>query len=134
MRLVLLAFAAVCVLGSDSPKDYDDRAEQSGLEGTWQAVECNYCGERSTSVQRWTLTLRRGTFSEDMGDDGWQRGTYRLDTTHSPCRLDLNGWRKIYELKRDTLRIAYTIDAPDRYPQDLVGGPRKVITVYKRVR
>lgn len=133
-RCLLAALLIVPLLGSDSPKEYDDHATQSGLEGTWQVVECNFCGERSKPSQPWTLLLRRGTFVEDNGDGNLRNGSYCIDPMHNPRRLDRDGCKEIYELSGDTLRIAYRLDQPEQYPQGFAGGRCEVVTVYKRVR
>jgi hypothetical protein len=53
MRRLLVPFAVLCVLllGSESPKVYDDQTETNGIEGTW----CTSSGQ--------ILSLRCGKFT-----------------------------------------------------------------------
>jgi uncharacterized protein (TIGR03067 family) len=108
--------------------------EHTDLEGTWLEVEINSCGERARPLVPETLMLRQGTFVADDGSGGLTHGTFRIDPTHNPRRLDWEGSRQIYEVGGDTLRISYRLDRGGEYPQGFAGGPREVVIVYKRVR
>jgi uncharacterized protein (TIGR03067 family) len=94
----------VVALGSDSPKEYDDKTEAVGIEGTWRMV----------GNEKNVMTCHSGTWTI-KGDGGLWQGTYRIDTTCMPAHLDrfyANGPLKgktlkfIYQIDRDMLRIA----------------------------
>ncbi len=73
---VLLGVAA---LGSDSPKEYDDRTTVDPLEGTWRLIEWECNGNKSKPGRKFTNTYHSGTFTWDSGDGDPWRGTHRID-------------------------------------------------------
>jgi len=98
--ILLLAGVLLCVvaLGSDSPKEYDDKTENVGIEGRWRLTEIiDWNGEKQ-GIQ-------------DMRPFRFEN--YRIDKNHNPPHLDRSfadfkgrTFRFIYQLDGDTLRIA----------------------------
>jgi uncharacterized protein (TIGR03067 family) len=131
MRPVLLLLPVLCVLallGSDSPREYDNRTEYTGLDGTWQMVDAAI-----------VLTCRGSTWKFNTGGrDSW-RGTQRIDITREPHHLDLyyeNGpyqgktLKCIYKIDGDTLTIAgYSAEKrPTGFQEAMI-----LISKYKRI-
>jgi uncharacterized protein (TIGR03067 family) len=139
----LFAFLFVVpLLGSDSPKEYDDKAEIVGIEGTWRFSELEHNGEKVDLVTRWVTTYRGGTYTTNYGHGDTVRGCYRIDPTRNPPHLDRlpsSGPCKgetnkfIYQIDGDTLRVAgfYLIELPR--PQGFNDDDISIWT-YKRVK
>jgi uncharacterized protein (TIGR03067 family) len=124
---------SVVALGSDSPKEYDDRTEAIGIDGTWRMV----------TSEKNVMTCYSGTWTmNDGGGEPW-RGTYRIGPAHKPCQLDryyANGpyggkaYKFIYQIDGETLRIGGMIDFNDRQrPQDF-NDKGVSVWIYKRVK
>jgi uncharacterized protein (TIGR03067 family) len=147
MRRTILACAGVllCVvaLGSDSPKEYDDRTEIAGIEGTWRETEAEVNGENTKSNPHRLTTYRRGTCTIDDGDGNPDRGTYSIDLTQKPPHLDwmpsagvFKGitYKFICQIDGDTLKIcSCTFGTSKRRPQSF-NDPWVAIWTYKRVK
>jgi uncharacterized protein (TIGR03067 family) len=127
---LLAALLALPSLGSDSPREYDDRTEMVGLEGTWR-MEGN-----PTNV----VTYRCGTWTITTPTLSW-RGTYRIDSSRRPRYMErfyANGiyqgktFRYIYQLDGDVLKLA-TIPDNSPYPQTFNDPGLRTYT-FKRVR
>ena len=137
-RIVCLsAGALLCAvaLGSDSPKEYDNRAEESGIEGTWRWT--------TASGHPVVLTCHSGGFTSAVGNVVLGRGSYRIDPGRNPHFLDkmpTYGPYKgvtvkcLYQIDSGgALRIAYIPLDPEQRPQWFTGEGVEVET-YKRVR
>jgi len=119
MRRLSLLFAALLVLpllGSDSPKEYDDRTETAGIEGTWRAMEYEFKGTTGKPTRQCVMTFRGGTLTSPWSDGDLWQGSYRIDPTRQPPHLDWIPSKGFYEgttlkaicqIDGDTLRIAY---------------------------
>lgn len=140
MRLTIL-LVAVATLASDSPKEYDDKAETVCIEGNWRLTQVEISGHKDSSSDR-VLYLRNGTFTMEFDDgDSW-KGTYRIDVSRRPFHLNLlpsNGHyqgrtlRNIYEINGDTLTIAFIL--LDRSECPLVLNDHRLrIDTYERVK
>ena len=137
-RSLLAVLLVLPLLGSDSRKDYDDRATKDDLEGTWQLVE-HYHAQRGFKMgvgNGGTLTFRNKTFVYDHDYEYRLRGTYRINLTgyqHQLDFLDADGrtMKRIYQRIGSTLQIALTgdrLERPRSFDDDVY------VFVYKRVR
>lgn len=147
MRRLLFLFAVLFVLpllGSDSPKEYDDRATRNDLEGRWELVEHHYKGVKQELLPHSTMLTFHSTTSDfELGrGDSWPgpwRGIYRSDATCHPAQLDwtLKAWKltlkQIYRVDGDTLKVARNPDDFDKRPQGF-GDKDLEIETYRRVR
>jgi uncharacterized protein (TIGR03067 family) len=147
MRRLFLLFAVLFVVplsGSDSPKEYDDRTETIGIEGTWRLTEVEYGGQkRKTDLPKAMLTYRSGTYTANYTGGDTFRGSYRIAPTRKPSHLDQlpsNGSDQgqtikfIYQIDGDTLRIArimsaFTTSRPQGFDDDHI-----FVVTYKRVK
>src|SRR5947207_2777300 len=109
------------LLGSDSPKGYDDRTEADELQGAWRAVAWESAGVRHADEGAVIHTFRGGRWWTCLVGD--PVGAYAADAGHYPARLDkteflgdgeVQTWKCIYRREGDTLRIAATSEAGRR--------------------
>jgi uncharacterized protein (TIGR03067 family) len=146
MRRLSLVLAAVFVLpliGSDSPKGYDDRAEEPGIEGTWRAMTFEYRGDKRQPERQSVITFCGGTLTCDWSDGDLWQGNYRIDPSRKPPYLDWipsKGYfagktlRALYERNGDTLRIVYLPSMGyDQRPQSF-NDYHVLIWTYQRVK
>jgi hypothetical protein len=61
--LLLPALLVLPLLGSDSPKEYDDKVAVAGIEGTWRLTEYELDGAKREPNFRCSVTVRNGTFT-----------------------------------------------------------------------
>jgi uncharacterized protein (TIGR03067 family) len=144
MRRLSPLFAALCVmplLGSDSPKEYDDRTDGDELQGKWSLVLQVYDGRSAIApaVEGSEVeTFRAGRWERDA-----QKGSlfYTTDTSTRPAHLNtqfMSGdggrgtMRYIYRRNRDTLQIAFGEDMSIR-PRSFV-EPGIFVVTYKLVK
>lgn len=129
MRRLSLLFAVLLIvplLGSNSPKEYDDRTEEVGIEGTWQLLAVERNGEKVNPIT-WVLALRGGKFTRADSDGDKVNGVYRFDTTQKPYHLDLipePGTKyvrsaEIAEIHGPTLKTAWTSSCWANRPSSL---------------
>jgi uncharacterized protein (TIGR03067 family) len=127
----------VPLLGSGSPKEYDDRTTVDPLEGTWRLTGSEFRDTKEKHSQPLT-TFRNGIVTEDY-DFGKYVGTYDVDLTRKPSHLDMTQSKSkaskyIYKIDGDTLRIALINGLGEmRRPQDFTDKD-VFITIYKRVK
>jgi uncharacterized protein (TIGR03067 family) len=109
-RSLLAVLLVLPLLGSDSPKEYDDRTQTLGIDGTWRIV----AAERDGKSERFTeavITYRAGKYLTEGGSRVISQGTYVVDTSRNPASLDMTdpmiGGGKplllIYRVDEDTL-------------------------------
>jgi uncharacterized protein (TIGR03067 family) len=119
--LLLAGVLSVVALGSDSPKDYDDKTETTGIEGTWRLTGVEIYGKKKELAFQVVITLRGGTLTYDY-THGIVRGSYHVDRAGKPLHLDWmpsNGSYKgetlefIYQIDGDILRIAFLLNGND---------------------
>jgi uncharacterized protein (TIGR03067 family) len=144
-RLIcLLAGVLFCVvaLGSDSPKEYDDRTEAVAIEGDWRLTEFEFKGAKATPSVHGVLTYRGGIFSLKYGGIESLGGTYRIDATQKPPHIDwipASGELKgkalllIYQIDGDTLRLGFMTGGAWSRPQGF-NGDGVAFETYKRVK
>ncbi len=131
--ILLLVGVLLCVvaLGSDSPKEYDDKTAVIGIDGTWQ-LDGNQENLMICHSRVWTIDNGNG--------DPWG-GTCRTDPTRKPAHLDwlfASGTYKgktfkfIYQIDGDTLRMATMRNDWER-PQTF-SDRDIVVWTYKRVK
>jgi uncharacterized protein (TIGR03067 family) len=134
-RLPLLAAVlALLLLGSDSPKEYDDRAQDSGLEGEWVLLRLEVNGKLVPEWPSHVTTYRGGRMQA-----GEAEGTYTVDDLVRPARLTeriaVTGetFPSIYQIAGKTLRVAFLKSLTD-YPTGFSDKRELVIEVYRRVQ
>jgi uncharacterized protein (TIGR03067 family) len=141
MRRLIPLFAtllALMVLGSDSPKGYDDQARDAGIEGVWLLVRVEVGGIGQVEEPGQFYTYRDGKFCWAGKEDF--TGTYTVDTRYRPARLTerttitQGTFRCIFQIDRDTLRVGYLRTGSDKYPSDFRDRENLVVEVYRRVR
>jgi uncharacterized protein (TIGR03067 family) len=115
VTLLVGVLLTVAVLGSDSPKGYDDTTDSGGIEGKWQLLEVEWKGEKTQLAFQVVITLRGRTLTYDSTHDLVQ-GNCRIDSTCKPLRVDWIPSAKgltartlkfIYQIDGDTLRVAF---------------------------
>jgi uncharacterized protein (TIGR03067 family) len=132
---------AIVVIGSDSPKGYDDSVTMDELEGTWQWTEFeNALTGKYQPTHYSEMTYRNGTFALTVPD--WH-GRYHLDPTHKPARIDWTAanygyqgktLQYIYQIDGDTLRIGgFPGESTKPRPQGF-NIPGLTVWTYKRVK
>jgi uncharacterized protein (TIGR03067 family) len=135
MRRTVLLLAGVLLsavaLGSDSPKEYDDRVKADELEGTWRLTDIERNGEKRPTGRPCVKTFQSGicTFQWDDGDP--KRVRYYIDTTRTPSHLDVDTDRGIYRIDGNMLRIAWRKD--QQRPQGFKDNGVDAY-IYKRVK
>ena len=143
-RTFLLAGVLLCVvaLGSDSPKEYDDRTERDELQGRWQLIEVSLNGLKQGVDFQELMTYRAGAYTYQCDNKTIRSGNYRIDTASNPHHLDEipsnpSRWahlsKRIYIIDGDTLRVAFRPDDGSRRPERF---DDKILFVwtYKRVK
>jgi len=139
-----LAAMLLCVvaLGSDSPKEYDDKTVAVDLEGAWRLTEFEFKGAKATPSVHGVLTYRGGIFSLKYGGVESVGGSYRIDSTQKPPHLDwipsageLKGktLKLIYQIDGDTLRLGFMSGGAWSRPQGF-NGEGVAFETYKRVK
>ena len=139
-RGLLAALLVLPLLGSDSPKEYDDKVEVAGIEGTWQMVDISDAGQkREPGVERCIQIFRGGKWSYSEAGRPSTAGTYTTDKTRVPAFLDesygtsLEEARKyIYRIEGDTLRTAFRNANEGERPTSF-DEPRLYIMTWKRL-
>jgi uncharacterized protein (TIGR03067 family) len=112
----------VPLLGSDSPREYDDRTEDAAIEGTWQLLAVEHDG-RTVNTFTWIYTLRGGDYTRTDSDGDRGTGTYHTDANQNPPRFDFcaskegkyGAIKAIYQCQGDTLKMAWS--RGDAYPK-----------------
>jgi uncharacterized protein (TIGR03067 family) len=139
-----LPFAVLLVLpllGSDSPKEYNDATEAVGIEGAWQLTEFEFKGAKTRIDLHGVLTYRGGTFTLTYGSVESLRGSYRIDPTQKPPHIDwipLTGELKgkpikfIYQIDGNTLRLGFMQGSDRSRPQGFIDCV--AVETYQRVK
>jgi uncharacterized protein (TIGR03067 family) len=141
LSLLLAVLFVLPLLGSDSPKEYDDSVRfDGGLEGEWKKVEVFYQGQNLGASGQPSLVIHKQRFTWS-GSTPATTGTFTVDPGKRPARTDqtpLNGpgtgstWKMIYQVEGDKLLIAYTFTMTE-YPKGF-DDRDSFVTVMKRVR
>ena len=126
-RCVLAILFVVLLLGSDSPREYDDRTTLDELAGVWQGVDGL---RKEVGFYDGILTIR-------FSDGDVRRGSFRTGRAREPHHLEwiLSGGltlKCIYRIDGDTLRIA-CFECWDRRPQGF-DDKGVIIFIYQRVK
>jgi uncharacterized protein (TIGR03067 family) len=131
--LLLAVLFVVPVCSADSPKEYDDKTEIAGIEGTWRLVDLTVNGQKVDYHE--VATFRGGTYYGFEQAQSFEK-PYHIDAARTPAHLDYtqNGTvvKCIYHVHGDTLRIAIRCLDWQR-PQDF-HNPWLIISTYKRVK
>jgi uncharacterized protein (TIGR03067 family) len=105
--------ACVMLLGSDSPKEFDDAVEMDGLMGSWTPTDVTYNGGPAGIGMR--LLTFKGERYVYRGRDFIETGTYSVDLSRKPGRIDLvpaeggTTCKYLCQLDRDSIRVARTL-------------------------
>jgi uncharacterized protein (TIGR03067 family) len=138
LSLLIAVLFVVPLFGSDSPKEYDDKAVNYGIDGTWRLIEVEKNGEKIRPPILEVITFRGGTYTYTFPEEGIvsnpKQWSYRIDCTHQPPHLDyissIETVKCIYQIDRDTLKIA---NKDELRPQSFKDTNTRVAT-YKRVK
>ena len=134
--LLLSALLVLSLLGSDSSREYDDRAQEGGIEGVWQVLWVESLGNRIVADRRQYFTYQGGKF---YWASSKTEGTYTVDDSHRPARLAEQSacfdgvYKSIVRIDGDTLRMAHILQN-ERYPVDFNDPDINSLVVCKRVR
>ena len=144
MRRTTLLFAILLVvplLGSDSPKEYDDVTVNGGIEGTWRETGFEANVRKIELNFEVVKTYRSGTFT--IVSPGPSAGSYRIDHSRNPPELDwipTSGVHKgktikwIYQIDGDTLKIACLANEYEKRPPNGFDDKGLYVYTYKRVK
>ena len=125
----------VALLGSNSPKEYDDRAQDGAIEGDWLLVRVEICGTTMDAGPYSPCISRGGKFRWAGQDE--DTGTYSVDTGFQPPPLTENAmeetYRNIFQIHGGTLRVAHRKPG-DGYPKGFDDRKNLIVEVYRRVR
>ena len=145
MRRVLFPFAVLLVLlllGSDSPKEYDDTTENVSIEGTWQIVSAGRGLQQTTVADRCIGIWQHGKWSYTQAKGYSTGGRYKIDSHRTPAALDEvqttgQGWqierRFIYRIEGETLHTAFNPNNPLNRPRSFDEDGVYIVT-WKRVK
>ena len=112
MRRLPLLFAFMFVaplLGSDSPREYDDSTKMDDIEGSWLLISEEYEGrvfkaEEGRKSDNQGVTYQGGKFTR-VDPKEVLKGTYTTDTACKPAHLDMTfdggGLKVTYIYRRD---------------------------------
>jgi uncharacterized protein (TIGR03067 family) len=137
----LLAGVLLCLvaLGSDSPKEYDDKVEANNFQGEWHEVSADRNGV-DVPRGKWSLVFRNGKY-EGVTDHETDSGTYLLSGRSAILRLHLvsasgrntcSSGKFLTRVEGDTLKLAYYMGAgewPTSFEEKKV-----VVSAFRRVK
>ncbi len=136
MRRTVLLLAgvlpSVVALGSDSPKEYDNRVKVvDELQGKWQLTEFEDKTANRKPGWQCVKTFRSGICMFQWTDGDTIQTRYYIDTTRKPPHLDMDTYKCLYQIDGNTLRIAWRNDQqrPQGFKDDGVN-----INIYERVK
>jgi uncharacterized protein (TIGR03067 family) len=140
MRIAVLLLPLAGLL----PAAEGDKAELAKLKGTWQAVSAEEDGRKAKpmELEKTFLVIEGDRYTIQL-PDGAQKGTFKIDPSKTPRRMDVlpadgppkgKTIRGIYELKGATLRCCLAQPDKDR-PTEFTGkaGSGCGLFVYKRM-
>jgi hypothetical protein len=130
--LIAAVLLALPLLGSDSPKEYDDSAIlEDACLGEWTRVTLRINGDEHALNDGWTITIRRDSFSESVGT---HTGPCRIEHG-SPNRLTLTPPKVgqfLFRVEGETLILGYyngAVGRPNGWED-----PTIHVSTFKRVR
>ena len=142
MRRMVLLLAGVLLstvaMGSDSPKEYDDKTTLNPLEGSWRLTEYSFRGQTGIHPDELVLTYRGGFCTNKDSEPR----RYCIAPSQTPAHLDwieLSGPSKgetskfIFQIKGDTLKMACFSGSSKTRPQ-VFNDDEVVIYTFKRVK
>lgn len=130
--LVLVGFAAA-----------DDKKDVKGLQGTWKMSEVSVAGKKADipkDVETFYIFSGDKVTMKDKGKPD-KKGTFSVDSSKKPKQIDLVGepndakqkMLAIYELKGDTLKIAWGLTNLDKQRPASFDGAA-MVTILKKVK
>ena len=135
-RSVLAALLVLPLLGSDSPKQYDDAAQEAGIEGDWSPIWTEWAGRISPEKPDQLYSYHAGQFRWTTGQT---EGTYVVDRRYHPARLTEqtanknSTFRNVFQIDGSILRVGY-LESGSGYPTGFNDKRPMTIEVYRRVR
>jgi uncharacterized protein (TIGR03067 family) len=150
VKLPLAAATAAALFVVTAPGVGQDAAGKKGIEGTWELVAVARDGQEKElppGADKTTLTFAGGVMTAKgktkEGGDKQKTAKYTVDTTKTPHWIEMkaenNGQTDtslgLYEVKGDTLRIAFGRPGGDR-PASLESkeGDKLNVPRFKRVK
>jgi hypothetical protein len=104
---LLAALLVLPLLGSDSPKDYNDSTVlEDAFLGVWTRATLRIDGNERALPDGWTITIRTGSFSESVGANS---GLCRIEHG-SPNRLTVTSpkeYQFLFRVEGETLILGY---------------------------
>ena len=142
----LLAGVLLCAtaLGSDPPKEYDERTQENPLQGKWRPLKVEVNDKAGGKIICTAPETADVVFQDGRYVWGWGDGYSRLASSQGSCTLDLSKRRGrldltdttgptagvtrrcIYRIDGETLEIASTTDHPADRPASFEGP----VTIY----
>jgi uncharacterized protein (TIGR03067 family) len=108
---VSILFLVLPLLGSDSPKDYDESATVvNNLEGTWKLVEVDGGGKKSPVLSKTLITIR-GRDYISASDSEVDHGTFVVKSAYTPPRIYIV-WSDGY-YKGQTMMVTFRMSDKD---------------------
>ena len=86
---LLVASVVMILLGSGSPKEFDDATQRDIIEGGWIQVAVDLKGREFNGLSQNRTIFCNGTYAVDVDHGTTLRGNYYLDTSRTPYHLDL---------------------------------------------
>jgi uncharacterized protein (TIGR03067 family) len=132
MKALWIGFVAVAVLFVGGQ---DEAAQKKKLVGTWKIAKLvTGDGEKDEFRDAKFILTADGTTELQKGGES-KKGTYTIDPAAKPRAIDIANdqgqtMKGIYELKKDTLKIAINVDPNgDRPTEFTAGGSSAVVTL-----
>jgi uncharacterized protein (TIGR03067 family) len=130
-----LAVLILPLLGSESPRVFNDKTEIVSIEGTWRQTAVKLDGQDRPHTDEVLLIFRSAKY-EWIGLGFPCAGTYHIDATKSPARLDMRSTRVphseyIFRLEGDTLLLAFQVFGTN-LPKGF-DGDNSCVETFKRV-
>ncbi len=140
ISLLVSSLLVVPSLGSDAPREYDDRTERDELQGAWQQIGAVWNGD-ITWVEGCVWTYRNGKVTAHYNGVLITENLYWVDASVRPARMDSiervgddkgKTWRHIYRIEGDVLWKANGLPG-GAYPRSFEDKDTS-IGIYKRVK
>ncbi|HEV3143776.1 MAG TPA: TIGR03067 domain-containing protein [Gemmataceae bacterium] len=133
--LFVLPLALPALARADEPKE---------AKGVWVPTEMTVAGQALPAEQlsALKLTIGDGKYKAEVNNEGTDSGTYTIDSTKKPGRLEItstdgaNKGKKmlaIWELSGDTMKVCYDLEGKD-YPTEFKSTKENkyLLAVYKK--
>ena len=143
-RCLFAALLVLPLLGSGSPREYDDRTKLNELVGVWEVVKAENCGFEMAGGGSDAIIFDTTHVTYKLGSQVLIAGTYKttascgglavLDEVFVEKHGQLITWHNIYQVDGDVLRIAYVMPNGSERPLDFQDKQHLFIYTLKRVK